>query len=164
MRLISRHYSNRLLLLHMAKENIAELALEFGRATAEMKNFLRQNIQVKIKEHNLDISFELLEIMALLWRKDGMNQQELADKVIKDKSSMTYLIDNLVKRNLVTRVEHETDRRHKLIFITEEGKKLEEKLHPWVIEMYRKATDEIDAAEIDKAISLVRKMNDNLKK
>src|SRR3954463_12491546 len=106
----------------MAKQDIAELALDFGRAMTEMKNYVRQQIQVKIKEHQLDITFELLEITAILWRKDGVNQQELADVVVKDKSSMTYLIDNLVKRNLVTRVEDEIDRRNKRICLTAEGK------------------------------------------
>jgi len=148
----------------MTQQNISELALEFGRSMTELKNSLRQHIQAKIKEHNLNITFELLEIISLLWRKDGVNQQELADIAIKDKSSMTYLIDNLAKRNFVTRVEDEIDRRNKLIFLTEEGKLLQEKLHPWVIEMYDKATDEVDAAAIEKAILLVRKMNDNLKK
>lgn len=148
----------------MEVKSISELALEFGRSMSEMRNSLRQHIQVKIKEHNLDITFELLEIIALLWRKDGINQQELADAAIKDKSSMTYLIDNLAKRDLVTRTEDENDRRNKLIFLTAEGRLLEKKLHPWVIEMYDKATVNVTVPEIEKAILLTRKMNESLKK
>ena len=147
----------------MATKNIAELALEFGRSMAEMKNYLRQHIQVKIREHNLNITFELLKIMSLLQRKDGVNQQELADTTAKDKSTMTYLIDNLVKLNLVTRVERDIDRRNKLIFLTGEGKLLQKKLHPLVIEMYDKATAEVNAGKIEKAILLVKRMNENLK-
>lgn len=148
----------------MATKNIAELALELGRSMSELKNHLRRNIHEKIKKHNLDITFELLEIMSLLWRNDGINQQEMADIVIKDKSSMTYLVDNLVKRNLVTRVEDENDRRNKLIFLTAEGKLLRKKLYPWVIELYQAATAEVHAANIKKAIVLVKKMNENLNK
>ena len=148
----------------MAKQDIAELALDFGRAMTEMKNYVRQQIQVKIKEHQLDITFELLEITAILWRKDGVNQQELADVVVKDKSSMTYLIDNLVKRNLVKRVEDENDRRNKLVYLTTEGKLLQKKLHPWVMETYEKAAGQLDPAEIERAIILVRRMNENLQK
>lgn len=148
----------------MAKQNIGELALELGRAMTEMRNSVRQQIQEKIKEHKLDITFELLEIMAILWRKDGINQQEIADVVIKDKSSMTYLVDNLAKRNLVTRVEDEKDRRNKLIFLKEEGKLLQKKIHPWVIETYKKAAADMDVAEIERAILLVTRMNENFKK
>jgi DNA-binding MarR family transcriptional regulator len=148
----------------MATENIAELALKFGRSMTEMRNLLRQHVQEKLKVLQIDISFELLEVLSLLWRKDGVNQQELADTAVKDKSSMTYLIDNLVKRNLVTRKEDESDRRNKRIFLTDQGKQLYQRLYPPVLAMYRQATAEVDAAEIEKAISLVIKMNENLKK
>jgi DNA-binding MarR family transcriptional regulator len=147
----------------MSTKNIPELALEFGRSMAEMKNYLRQHIQGKIREHNLNITFELLEIMSLLRRKDGVNQQELADIAVKDMSTMTYLIDNLVKLNLVTRVERDIDRRNKLIFLTEEGKLLQKKLPSLAIEMYDKATAEVNTGKIEKAILLVKRMNENLK-
>jgi DNA-binding MarR family transcriptional regulator len=148
----------------MATENIAELALDLGRKMSEMRYHLRQQVQVKIKELEHEISFELLEIMALLWRKDGINQQELADLVTKDKSSITYLIDNLAKRNLVTRIEDEKDRRNKLIHLTKEGKQLQKKFHPWIIEIYRQASDGIKSADIEKAILIVSKMNENIRK
>jgi len=148
----------------MTTENIAELALELGRSMSEMKYHLRRQIQEKIRDHGLDISFELIEILSFLWRKDGINQQELADLAIKDKSSMTYLIDGLVKRNLVTRLEDEKDRRNKLVLLTREGKQLQKKLHPWVIEAYRNASSGITAAEISKSLLLVKKMNENIRK
>src|SRR5919206_3993343 len=100
----------------MATKGITELALELGRAMTEMKNHMRQFIQAKIKESGINLTFEMLEIMACLWNKDGINQQELADITIKDKSSMTYLVDNLAKHNMVTRMPDENDRRNNLIF------------------------------------------------
>ena len=143
--------------------NTTELARELGRCMIEMRNFLRQHIQYKIKEHKIDISFEMIEIMACLWNKDGINQQEISDIVIKDKSSMTYLVDNLVKRNMVTRKVDENDRRNNLIYITKEGRLLQMKLHPWIIEMYDKAAQGIQKTKISQAISLVKKMSENLK-
>ncbi len=148
----------------MATENLAELSLELGRLMTEMKYHLRQQLQSKLKEHSLDISFELLEVMSFLWKKDGMNQQELADMAVRDKSSMTYLIDNLVKRNLVERMEDETDRRSKRVLLTKEGKLLQKKLHPWVIEAYTQASAGLARADIQKAISLVKNMTANIKK
>lgn len=109
----------------MANQSTAEIALVLSRLFNEMKYYLRQNMQEKLKDHKPGISLELLEVIAFLWDKDGINQQELAHKAIKDKSSMTYLIHNLVKRNLVIRVEDENDRRNKLIFLTAKGKLLQ---------------------------------------
>ena len=103
-------------------ENIAELALELGRAMNEMKSRLRQQIRLKISEYDPDLSFELLEIIGLLWRRDGINHQEIAEIVSKDKSSVTYLINSLVKRGLVKRVENKNDRRNKQVFLTPKGR------------------------------------------
>lgn len=147
----------------MATENLAAMARELGRGMSEMRTFLRQQMQVKIKAEGLNISFELLEVMFHLQQKDGAYQQEIADVLIKDKSSMTYLIDNLVKRELVARMEDPNDRRNKKIFLTEQGKKLLDTLNPWVMDMYGKATDGIKAADLEKAILLVQRMNKKLK-
>jgi DNA-binding MarR family transcriptional regulator len=141
----------------------AELALEFGRAMTEMRNFLRQHIQVKIKEHHINITFEMLEVMSCLWKKDGVNQQEIADLTLRDKSSMTYLIDNLVKREMVKRVEDGIDRRNKLIYLTDEGNQLKDILYPWVAEVYKVATVDVDLKALEDGIEMVNKMVNNLK-
>jgi DNA-binding MarR family transcriptional regulator len=143
--------------------NTTELAPELGRCLLEMRNFLRQYIQAKIKEHKMDISFEMIEIMACLWNKDGINQQEIADIVIKEKFSMTYLVDNLVKRNMVSRKVDENDRRNNLIFITKQGRLLQKKLNPWILEMYDKAALGIQKTRITQSIQVVKKMSENLK-
>ena len=147
----------------MAKENTAELALNLGRQFIEMRYYLRRGMQQKLKEQKIDISFELLEIMALLWVKDGINQQELADVATKDKSSMTYLINNLVKRRLVKRAEHKNDRRHKMIFVTGKGKLLRQKIYPVVLELYEKAAINLKTTDMKNAFLLVKNMNENLK-
>jgi DNA-binding MarR family transcriptional regulator len=148
----------------MATENVTDLARELGRAMTEMRNSLRQQIFIKMKEEGVDITFELLEVLALLYRGDGINQQEIADIMIKDKSSMTYLIDSLVKRGMVVRTEDENDRRNKLIFLTKEGKALQKKLDPWITEMYKTATTGINTSELRKAVTLIQNMNKNFRK
>lgn len=140
-----------------------ELALEFGRAMTEMKNFIRQHIQVKIREHNINITFEMLEVISCLWKKDGINQQEIADITLRDKSSITYLIDNLVKRQMVKRVEDEADRRNNLIFLTDEGNNLRGTLMPWLAEVYQMATVNVDTKTLEDGVMMVNKMINNLK-
>ncbi|MFY0256300.1 MarR family winged helix-turn-helix transcriptional regulator [Chitinophaga sp. 30R24] len=145
-------------------QNTVSLARDLTRAMNETRNYLRQYLQVKIKEHEVDITFELLEILGYLYWKDGANQQEIADRLIKDKSSMTYLIDGLEKREMVERIEDPNDRRSKLIYLTEKAKGLEEMLSPWITEIYEKATEGVKASDIKKALQLVQKMNENLRK
>lgn len=140
-----------------------ELGRELGRSMAELRSCFRQYIQVKLKEYSIDMTFEMLEVMSFLWVKDGINQQELADKTLRDKSAMTYLIDNLVKRNVVKRVEDENDRRNKLIYLTSEGKELQISLRPWVSDVFEQATVELTVDDVKCGISVLNKMIDNLK-
>jgi DNA-binding MarR family transcriptional regulator len=144
------------------QNNISELALELGLAMGEMKNRLRQKIQAKINEYDSDLSFELIEILGLLWRNNGINQQEISNKISKDKSSVTYLINSLVKRELVERVENKNDRRNKQIFLSVKGREIVETVYPWALEFYQKAVNDINEDDIKKALFLVKKMTTNL--
>jgi DNA-binding MarR family transcriptional regulator len=140
-----------------------ELMLELSRAMGELRNFMRRYIQEKLREQGTDLTFEMLEVMGRLWKKDGINQQDIADQTMRDKSSMTYLLDNLVKRKLVKRIEDHIDRRNKLIYLTEAGIKLKEQLNPWVAEVYRKATTDVAEADIKHSIELLSAMISNMK-
>ena len=140
-----------------------ELAVAFGRSMNELRTHTRQQIQLKIKEHGINITFEMLEVMGCLWKKDGINQQEIADLTLRDKSSMTYLLDNLVKRKMVKRIEDQNDRRNKLIYLTKEGISLKEQLYPWVAEVYEMATQQVDINDIQSSLMLLNKMLSNLK-
>lgn len=146
----------------MATPTKAELALELGRSMSELKNHVRQFIQHKIKEHQLNLSFEMLEVMSCLWKKDGINQQEIADQTLRDKSSMTYLLDRLVKRNLVKRTEDENDRRNKIIYLTEEGIALRNQLYPWAQEVYAQAAGDASEADLQHTLLLINRMIKNI--
>jgi len=137
--------------------------MELGRSMAELRTYLRQFIQVKLKEQGIDLTFEMLEVLGVLWRKDGVNQQEIADLTLRDKSSMTYLLDNLVKRKMVKRVEDENDRRSKLVFLTEEGLGLKEQLYPWVAEINEIASEGVETPDFEQGIGLLNKMIGNIR-
>jgi DNA-binding MarR family transcriptional regulator len=140
-----------------------EIALELGRAMTDLKNHLRRNIQLRIREQGIDLTFEMLEILSCLWKKDGVNQQELADLTLRDKSGITYLIDNLVKREIVTRVEDEKDRRNRLVYLTEKGLVLKEQLKSWGADLYDSAIPDIDLQQLQDSLDLVNKMIANVK-
>ena len=140
-----------------------EIALELGRAMTDLKNHLRRNIQLRIREQGIDLTFEMLEILSCLWKKDGVNQQELADQTLRDKSGITYLIDNLVRRDIVTRVEDEKDRRNRLVYLTEKGLVLKEQLKSWGADLYGSAIPDIDLQQLQDSLDLVNKMIANVK-
>ncbi|MEI6950082.1 MarR family transcriptional regulator [Paraflavisolibacter sp. H34] len=129
-----------------------------GKASSKIKAFLR----AKLKDHNMDLTFEMLQVLNHLWDKDGVNQQELANLLHKDKASLTYLIDNLSKRELVQRTEDASDRRNKIIRLLPEGKRLEGIVRPWLCELSVAAGKEVPVALLQDGITLFSRIYSNL--
>jgi DNA-binding MarR family transcriptional regulator len=140
----------------------SDLSLSFGRSINELRMAFRKHMQGKIRSLDLHLTFEMLEVMLCLWRQDGVNQQVIADITLRDKSAMTYLVDNLMKRKMIRREEDAKDRRNKLIFLTPEGRQLQETLQPWVSEMYERATANMDADTLIAGKDIIENMIKNL--
>lgn len=140
------------------KENLVVFIHQMLKASLMLKAFMRQ----KFRENNIDITSEMLQVLSVLWRQDGVNQQEIANATLKDKASLTYLIDNLVRRNLVQRTEDEKDRRNKLITLTADGRELRKTIEPWISEMYLVAGQNISADLVAKATDLLATLMHNL--
>ena len=136
---------------------------EFAHTVIQVNIAFRQFVQQKLKQHKVDLTFEMLQIMGYLWENDGVNQQEIANATLKDKASLTCLIDNLTRRELVYRQEDSSDRRNKLIFLTDQGWHLKTVVRPWLEDMHVAANADIPACEFAKAMQILRKVVSNLK-
>ena len=140
-----------------------ETQKEFAHIVIQVNTAFRQFVQQKLKQHKVDLTFEMLQIMGYLWENDGVNQQEIANATLKDKASLTCLIDNLTRRELVYRQEDSSDRRNKLIFLTDQGWHLKTVVRPWLEDMHVAANADIPACEFAKAMQILRKVINNLK-
>jgi DNA-binding MarR family transcriptional regulator len=129
----------------------------------ELRDELRQFMQKKFKENNIDLTYEMHQVMSCLWKRDGINQQEIANLTLKDKAGITFLIDNLSKRDLVKRQEDPNDRRSKLIYLTSKGKRLGQKIEPWLNELFTIAGGDVETSTMQTYIKTIEKMRDNVK-
>ena len=141
----------------------SDILIAFTRKIITVNTAYRQFIQNKLKENNVDLTFEMLQVLACLWQQDGINQQEIANITVKDKASMTYLLDNLTKRNLVKRQEDDSDRRNKLIFLTPKAKQLRTAIQPYLNDMYETAGLNIDTNMLKECMDVLDKIERNLK-
>ncbi|QQT27095.1 MarR family transcriptional regulator [Sphingobacterium spiritivorum] len=94
-----------------------------GKATTALTRRLQQNL----KESGINITAEQWSILYNLWQEEGLTQQELANRTFRDKPSVTRLINNLEKLNLVIRVNDRGDRRSNLIYLTKSGRQIKHK-------------------------------------
>jgi MarR family transcriptional regulator, organic hydroperoxide resistance regulator len=119
------------------KQKDHQAIVGFVDAVINVRQAMKQLTQQKIRErHDREMTYEMFQVLIVLWKKSQVNQQEVANAVQKNKASLTPLIDNLVKINLVTRSEDPGDRRNKIISLTNKGKEYKKKFAPVVAEIY----------------------------
>jgi DNA-binding MarR family transcriptional regulator len=140
----------------------AELAADFCRSIAEVRYKLKRMFQQKLKDAGLDLSFEILEVISVLLKHEKLNQQVLADILSREKSSMTYVIDIMVKAGLVTRQENERDRRNKLITLTQKALELKDKVTPLAMECFTLLSTELSVDQLQTGMVVVERMSNSL--
>ncbi|TYP69582.1 MarR family winged helix-turn-helix transcriptional regulator [Paenibacillus methanolicus] len=67
-------------------------------------------------------------ILLLLYREDGLPQHEIALRLRKDKTNVNRMIDNLEGKGVVIRRSDRADRRVQRVWLTEQGRALEEQV------------------------------------
>lgn len=122
----------------------------------------RQAVQRVLKRHNVDMTFEMLQVMNCLWNKQGISQQSLAEKTAKDKACLTNLINNLEKKNWVIRKEGPSDRRNRLIFLTPQGEELALTVKPLINDIYAQTGAEMEASRITECIEDLKRLHEVL--
>lgn len=120
-----------------------ELARELYLQLLKTHTSFRQTLQKLLRLHNIDLTFEMLQIISRLWIKQGVTQQYLAEKTAKDKACLTHLINNLEKRGWVVRRKDKTDQRNKLIFLTPDGEALSNQVRPLINSVYNHAGEKM---------------------
>ncbi|MEO1451583.1 MAG: MarR family transcriptional regulator, partial [Bacteroidota bacterium] len=77
-------------------------------------------------------------------------------------TSVTRAIDFLERKNMVVRVPDPNDRRHKMIYLTHEGKAMKEKMLPFASETHQEATEGISPEELSVCLSVLGRVYHNL--
>lgn len=138
----------------------SELAHELNLLILKTRMTFRQTIQRLLKRNNVDMTFEMLQVMHCLWKEQGVSQQTLAEKTAKDKACLTNLINNLEKKGWVVRREDTNDRRNKLIFLTSEGEKVAEKIKSLLKDMYTQIGNQMNTRHMEACIKHLNKLNE----
>lgn len=69
-------------------------------------------------------------VLARLWQRDGRTVSELSESTLRDKPTMSRILDSMEKAGLLTRTVDEKDARSRIVALTREGKALRKKLVP----------------------------------
>ena len=69
-------------------------------------------------------------VLVQLWRKDGQSQSALSELTLRDRPTMSRILDTMEKTGLVERTVDEKDARSRLVKLTRSGKSRQNELVP----------------------------------
>ena len=131
--------------------------------TGKASTAIARRLQKKFNTAGLSITIEQWSVLYHLWKEDGKSQQELCNRTFRDKPSITRLVDNLEKLNLVKRVSSKEDRRINMIYLTPEAHMLQEQTMALAEETLNEALQFVPPDQIDVCKAVLQVVYDNLK-
>lgn len=131
--------------------------------TGKASTAIARRLQKKFNNAGLNITIEQWSVLYHLWKQEGISQQELCNATFRDKPSITRLVDNLEKVNLVKRVASESDRRINLIYLTRQAQKLQEETMALADETLNEALETVPTDKVDICKEVLQVVYDNLK-
>jgi DNA-binding MarR family transcriptional regulator len=132
--------------------------------TGKASTAIARRLQKNFKDASIDITIEQWSVLYHLWKEEGQSQQQLCEATFRDKPSITRLVDNLEKSKLVKRVASKNDRRSNHIFLTKEGKTLEQKTMEVANRTLNEALEGVTNTQIEMAKKVLQTVYDNLAK
>jgi DNA-binding MarR family transcriptional regulator len=123
---------------------------------------LKNQLTHRFNQAGYEITPEEWAILNRLWEQDGMSQNELAERTIKDKTTITRFLHQMENKGLTVRRSSQTDGRAKNVYLTSKGQQLK----PILIQITKGLLNEVatDLSDNDLQItfSTLRKMENSL--
>ncbi|SHK40206.1 MarR family winged helix-turn-helix transcriptional regulator [Desulforamulus aeronauticus] len=127
-----------------------------NRTNKKMKNEFLQNLKP------YDVTPEQWALLNRLWEEEGISSKELAELTCKDQPNIARILDKLEKKELIFRRPNPSDNRSFLLYLTDRGRELEEKLIPLALSTLEKALEGIEKEQVEELKLLLNRIYANL--
>lgn len=144
--------------------NPSDLTRELVLQLIRTRMAFRQAVQRELKRNQVEMTFEMLQVMHPLWTRPGVSQQYLAEKTAKDKACLTNLVNNLEKKGWVIRREDPADRRNRLVYLTSEGEAMAAKVKPLLQKIYDRTGEKMNKKQMEACLNQLTQFHELLDK
>lgn len=115
------------------------------------------------KAAKFDITIDQCIILKVLSMQPELTQQELAEKLYKDKSNLSRMLECLEKKGYIKRrLDIKENRAVKFLSLTNEGEQYLDKLFVYAKKLHNTATKGISKEETDTIKRVMQKIRNNL--
>jgi DNA-binding MarR family transcriptional regulator len=113
-------------------------------------------------QHGLEITPEQWIVLARLWQRDGRTVSELSESTLRDRPTMSRILDSMEAGGLLTRTVDAKDARTRIVTLTREGKALRKKLVPVAKSLVERLEQGVPEADLLVTRRTLRRLFENL--
>ena len=146
----------------MTKEASLKFHMSMGMLVNSAHRAMTKRFVQNAMDSGLDISLDQWMVLGPLWQLESASQKELGEMCLKDKTTITRIIDALEQKNLVVRIEDQIDHRIKRVVLTNAGKQLFLDVLPIMEKTREEVRENIPDKDIDTFKSVLSKILENL--
>jgi DNA-binding MarR family transcriptional regulator len=129
-----------------------------GSLLSVSQRLLTSRVNDIFKNNNYSLTHQQWRILAMLYEKDGMKQQDIVSFFQKDRAAITRQLDILEKNNYVLRVVSELDNRSKNVHLTQKGKEIVPQLTKLARGLLTQIEEELGAADTEELKAGLQKL------
>lgn len=123
---------------------------------------VRKELGQRFQARGHHVSPEEWAVLLILWKDREQTPGAIADTTFRDRTTVTRLIDGMVKKQLVERDLDSHDRRKSIVRASDRGVELKDELVPIAIELITESLKGIDPKEIEITVRTLKAMTHNL--
>ena len=148
----------------MSIEASLKFHMNLGMLIRTAHNSMTERFVRNVMNSGLNISMDRWMILGPLWQLQSPSQKELGEICLKNKPSISRIIDSLEKKSLVVRVSDQIDHRIKRVVLTKAGKQLFYDVLPIMEKTREEVRGKIPEEEIEVFKNVLSKIIENLNK
>lgn len=118
--------------------------------------------EIKDQAENMGIAFHQIHILKVLSENSSLSQQEIADQLGFDKSSITRAIQVLRTKGYLEKKQDPTDKRVKNVFLTSLGRDLIDQVNGIMTDWNYTMIKGFSPHEIDEVIDYLKRIANNI--
>ena len=146
----------------MTKEASLKFHMNLGMLIRTAHNSMTEKFVQNVYDSGLNISMDQWMILGPIWQLESPSQKDLGEICLRDKPTITRIIDSLEDKSLVVRVPDQIDHRIKRVILTNAGKQLFYDVLPIMERTREEVRGDIPEEEIEIFKNVLSKIIKNL--
>ncbi|WP_075341919.1 MarR family winged helix-turn-helix transcriptional regulator [Tenacibaculum agarivorans] len=123
---------------------------------------IRQYGQNVLKSHGIDITIEQWLVLNIINENESINQIQIGEKLVKDKPTISRMVNQLEKKEFINKIPSSTDSRKVELSVSKKGKTLIHKLYPIIEKIRFSGLSKLSKNEKDTIKVILEKIRKNL--